>query len=189
MDVGSLIREFWLNVLNESGFATGARRKKAIVKFIIDNDLLKIEHLRHADHPRGWVGAAKLSGSELEGVWALRKMGRARSRCDSRIVCCGLCPPLGVWVQVATTAGAGVGSQPHSSSRREEACKRTGKGSRSHGRAPLSSGRQQHSSTAQAVARLHSAGCIAGGHQTVAEICQERGEMLDGIRWCACIGA
>ena len=99
MDVGSPVAGFWLNVINEGGFATGAGtvlvyvmkvmlaslacvsglgRKKMMVRFIGVSDLLKLAHLKHADHPPG--RRRKLSNEELEVVWELRHMARNRSR-------------------------------------------------------------------------------------------------------------
>ena len=51
-----------------------------MVSFIMQNDMTKLEHLTFADHPGGWLGADRLSESELEAVWDIRLLYRARSR-------------------------------------------------------------------------------------------------------------
>ena len=56
-----------------------------MAKLLVKNGLLKLVHLRYADHPREWSGAEQFTIGELEGVWKLKGSSfRQRSRSPPR---------------------------------------------------------------------------------------------------------
>ena len=75
--------QFGRHVLSDNGFTGSAERAQLVAHFLARNQLTKLVHLQHADHPSTWLGAQTLEAAELEIVWGLRKVARLRSRRDT----------------------------------------------------------------------------------------------------------
>ena len=72
--------EKWQNVLVEHGFKGDGSRQEHLARFLVENQITKLEHLRYADHPREWLGAQDITAEEQEYVWKLKRVARSRSR-------------------------------------------------------------------------------------------------------------
>jgi len=70
-----------------------------LATFIATNDIIKLKHLRFADHPRSWFGADQFSAVELAFVWGLKSTARMRSRLSGCSCSCVSGTPIAVCVR------------------------------------------------------------------------------------------